>query len=101
MSWSGRMKGGWVYIVTNKPDGILYTGVTADIVHRVYQHRTGELEGFTKRYCLQRLVWHEWHDDIVLAINREKAIKGWRGAWKARLVRHGNWDWDDPYKTLL
>ena len=95
------MKGGWVYIITNKPNGILYTGVTADIVHRAHQHRTGALAGFTKRHGLHRLVWLEWHDDIVAAIVREKAIKGWRRAWKTRLIRRGNWHWDDLYETLL
>ena len=95
------MKGGWVYIVTNRPNGVLYTGVTADIVRRIYQHRTGELEGFTRRYCVHRLVWFEWHDDIVMAIRREKDIKRWLRAWKVRLIRSTNWNWDDLYETLF
>jgi putative endonuclease len=95
------MKGGWVYIVTNRPNGVLYAGVTADIVRRVHQHRTGELEGFTRRYRVDRLVWFEWHDDIVMAIRREKDIKHWLRAWKIRLIRSANWNWDDLYETLL
>lgn len=95
------MKGGWVYIVTNRPNGVLYTGVTGDIELRIWQHRGGEIEGFTKRDGAHRLIWFEWHDDIVTAIQREKAIKGWRRAWKVRLIRRANWEWRDLYETLL
>jgi len=95
------VKGGWVYIVANRPNGVLYIGVTADIVRRVHQHRTGELEGFTKRYRVHRLVRFEWHDDIVVAIRREKDIKHWLRAWKDRLIRSASWNWDDLYETLL
>jgi putative endonuclease len=66
------MKGGWVYIMTNRRNGTLYVGVTNDIVRRAYEHRTGALAGFTKRYGLHRLVWFEWHEDIRWAIQREK-----------------------------
>jgi len=95
------MKGGWVYIMTNRPDGTLYIGVTSDIVRRAYEHRNGLTGGFTARYCLHRLVWLERHDDILIAITREKAIKGRPRDWKTRLIRHGNWNWDDLYKTLF
>jgi putative endonuclease len=55
------MRGGWVYIMTNRPNGTLYTGVTADLSRRAYEHREGLCEGFTKRYRLARLVWYEFH----------------------------------------
>jgi putative endonuclease len=87
--------------MTNRPDGILYTGVTSDLVRRAHEHRNGVTGGFTARYHLHRLVWFEWHDGILSAIRREKAIKGWPREWKARLIRHGNWNWDDLYETLL
>ena len=84
------MAGGWVYIMTSRPNGTLYVGVTADLQRRVWQHRTGAIEGFTKRYGLKRLVYAERHEDIREAIRREKAIKRWRRAWKVRLIRSTN-----------
>ena len=78
------MQGGWVYIVTNRPDGTLYIGVTSDLPRRAWQHREGLIEGFTKRYGLTRLVFFERHDDIQAAIRREKGLKRWPRAWKVR-----------------
>ncbi|MFN4277352.1 MAG: GIY-YIG nuclease family protein [Ferrovibrio sp.] len=72
-----RMAGGWVYIVTDKPYGTLYVGVTSDIQRRAWEHRDGVADGFTKRYGLKRLVYVEAHDDIRLAIEREKRVKRW------------------------
>jgi putative endonuclease len=95
------MSGGWVYIMTNKRDGTLYVGVTADLSRRVYQHRTGAIEGFTKRYALNLLVYAEQHDDIRDAIQREKAIKGWRRASKVRLIHGANPEWNDLSGTLI
>lgn len=62
------MKGGWVYIVTNRRDGTLYVGVTSDLARRAWEHREGVVEGFTRRYRLKRLVWAEHHDNISSAI---------------------------------
>ena len=95
------MKGGWVYIMTNRRNGTLYVGVTNDIVRRAYEHRTAALPGFTKRYGLHRLVWFEWHEDIRWAIQREKKIKEWPRAWKSRLIGHSNSEWRDLYPDLL
>jgi putative endonuclease len=95
------MKGGWVYIMTNGPDGTLYIGVTSDIVRRVYEHRTGVTGGFTARHALRRLVWLEQHEDILSAIQREKALKNWPRAWKTRMIRQTNWNWDDLYGSFL
>jgi len=94
-------KGGWVYIVTNRPNGILYVGVTADIARRAWEHREGLQEGFTRRYGLTRLVFAERHEEIAAAISREKAIKGWRRAWKTRLIIAQNPDWQDLYERLV
>jgi putative endonuclease len=85
-----RMRGGWVYIMTNRPNGTLYVGVTADIARRAYEHREGLVEGFTRRYGLKRLVWMEFHDDIRAAIQREHNIKHWARAWKVRLIHDAN-----------
>ncbi len=72
--------GGWVYIVTNKPNGTLYVGVTTNIARRAWEHREGLIEGFTKRYGLKRLVYVERHEMIEAAIQREKTIKHWSRA---------------------
>ncbi|MBH5322414.1 GIY-YIG nuclease family protein [Aurantiacibacter sediminis] len=87
--------GGWVYIMTNKRDGVLYIGVTADLAARVYQHKTGQGSAFCRRYGLDRLVHVEAHSDISEAIQREKAMKAWKRAWKIELIETINPDWDD------
>ena len=94
------VKGGWAYIMSNRPNGTVYVGVTNDIVRRAYEHRTGAMPGFTKRYGLHRLVWFEWHEDIRAAIQREKNIKEWPRAWKARLIGNDNPGWRDLYPDL-
>jgi len=97
---SFSMRGGWIYIVTNQPDGTLYVGVTSNIARRAWEHREGVVEGFTKRHGLKRLVYIERHEDIESAIQREKAIKHWSRAWKVQLIHKINPDWDDLYETL-
>jgi putative endonuclease len=93
--------GGWVYILASQPNGVLYAGVTADLVRRVYEHREGLISGFTKRYAVKRLVWFERHEDIAAAIRREKMIKEWRRAYKVRLIVAGNPQWEDLYQAIL
>ncbi|QYJ00912.1 GIY-YIG nuclease family protein [Thalassovita mediterranea] len=90
----------WVYIVTNKRNGTLYTGVTSDLVGRVWQHRHGYFAGFSRKYGCTQLVWFETHDDIKEAIAREKRIKRWKRAWKLELIETGNPDWRDLYSEL-
>jgi putative endonuclease len=94
------MRGGWVYITTNHPFGTLYVGVTSNIARRAWEHREGASKGFTKRYRLTRLVFAEWHDEILLAIQREKTIKHWPRAWKLDLIMAINPEWDDLYQQL-
>jgi putative endonuclease len=94
------MRGGWVYIMTNRLNGTLYTGVTSDIARRSYEHRTGRLKGFTKRYGLARLVYMERYEDIRQAIQRERNMKHWPRAWKVRLILDANPDWRDLYDDL-
>ncbi len=94
------MAGGWVYILTNRPNGTLYVGVTSELPKRVWEHRAGAVAGFTKKYGLKRLVYFEAHATIEEAIRREKAIKGWLRAWKVRLIRSSNPEWADLYETL-
>ena len=94
------MRLGYVYFLTNRPNGILYVGVTSDLARRVYEHRTGVIDGFTRRYSLKRLVYFEVFDDIQTAIQREHNIKHWSRAWKVRLILANNPDWLDLYDQL-
>ena len=80
------MADGWVYILTNRPNGTLYVGVTDNLARRVWEHREGVVEGFTKRYGLKRLVYAEHHGDIRLARQREHNIKHYPRVWKVRLI---------------
>ncbi|WP_116092409.1 GIY-YIG nuclease family protein [Sphingomonas crusticola] len=94
------MKRGYVYIMTNMPNGTLYIGVTSDIAARITQHRTGSGSDFCKRYDLTRLVYVELYPTIQEAIAREKAMKAWQRAWKLKLISAANPRWDDLYLTL-
>ena len=89
-----------VYILASKPDGTLYAGVTTRLVQRVWQHKSDLVEGFTKRYGVHTLVWYEVHDSIGSAIQREKALKKWKRAWKIRLITKMNPTWADLYDGL-
>lgn len=91
----------WVYIVTNKPNGTLYVGVTANIARRAWEHREETLEGFTKRYGLERLVYVEHHETIAGAIQREKTIKHWPRRWKIELILSTNPEWSDLYESIV
>ena len=94
------MLGGWTYILTNKPNGILYVGVTSDLARRIWEHREGLADGFTKRHGLKRLVYVERHDEIVRAIQRDKNLKHWSRAWKVRLILAENPEWNDLYDLI-
>ena len=91
---------GWIYIMTNRPNGILYVGVASDLARRAWEHREGVVDGFTKRYGPKRPVYAEHHDDILSAIQREKNIKHWPRAWKVRLILAENPEWADLYEKL-
>jgi putative endonuclease len=95
------MRGGWVYIMTNRPNGTLYTGVTSNLSRRIFEHREGLIDGFTKQYGLKSLVYYEQYEDIRQAIQREKNIKHWSRAWKVRLILGRNPDWKDLYESLM
>jgi putative endonuclease len=89
-----------VYILCNRRNGTLYIGVTSNLAHRIWQHREGVADGFTKRYGTGRLVHAEAFEDVSLAIAREKALKKWRRDWKIALIERDNPEWDDLYLTL-
>ena len=84
-----------VYMRASRRNGALYTGVTSDLIKRLYEHRNGLIEGFTSDYGIKRLVWFEAHGDMSAAILREKRIKKWNRQWKIDLIEAANPDWDD------
>ncbi|HAT1597455.1 TPA: GIY-YIG nuclease family protein [Legionella pneumophila] len=79
-----------VYILASKAYGTLYTGITSNLVQRIYQHKKGLTEGLTKRYNVHRLVYYEIHTDVYEAITREKRIKKWNRQWKINLIEQKN-----------
>jgi predicted GIY-YIG superfamily endonuclease len=95
------MKQPAVYIMTNRRNGTLYTGVTSDLPRRVYDHRTGAVPGFTSRYKLKMLVWYELYDDMTNAIMREKQIKAGSRKKKLALIEAQNPQWHDLYPDLI
>jgi len=86
--------------MTNRPSGTLYVGVTGDLARRVWEHREGMVDGFTKKHGLKRLVYAERHDDIQAAFQREKNLKHWPRTWKVRLILTENPEWNDLYNQL-
>jgi putative endonuclease len=89
-----------VYILASARNGTLYTGVTSDLIKRVWEHKSDLVEGFTKRYGVHVLVWFELHEDMLSAIRREKTIKGWKRRWKIELIETMNPEWRDLYAEL-
>jgi putative endonuclease len=84
-----------VYLLASGHNGTIYTGVTSDLIGRIYQHREDVIDGFTKRYGVHRLVYFEMFEDMPTAIAREKQIKAWRRDWKASLIEEANPFWED------
>ena len=91
----------YVYIMTNRNNTVLYTGVTSDLMRRVYEHKAKLVPGFTRRYNIDKLVYYEAHDWVEDAILREKRIKGSSRAKKIRLVESMNEHWHDLYDGLV
>jgi putative endonuclease len=88
-----------VYILASQRNGTLYTGVTTDLIKRIWQHKNDQVEGFTKTYQVHMLVWYEVHADMEAAIKREKAIKEWKRLWKLDLIEAVNPQWNDLAAT--
>lgn len=89
------------YMMANQPHGTLYIGVTSNLPQRVQQHRENLLEGFTSRYGLKRLVWHEPHDFMAGAIRRQKTLKHYVRDWKINLIERKNPCWNDLHPELV
>ena len=94
-------KKGYIYILFNKKDGTLYTGVTSDLIKRIYGHKNKFVEGFTKKYNIDKLGYYEAFDNITTAIEREKQIKAGSRKNKIKLIESINPEWQDLYETLL
>jgi putative endonuclease len=96
-----RMKYYWVYILASRPRGTLYVGMTNDLIRRVYEHREGVADGFTKQYGIKSLVYFEQHATAIAAIQREKNIKHWSRKWKIDLIRSMNSDRRDLWLDIV
>jgi putative endonuclease len=93
-------KSGCVYIMANKRNGTTYTGVTSNLPGRVYQHRNGLIEGFTKQNGCKLLVWYEAYEDLDAARLRELQMKKWKRAWKIELIERHNPQWKDLWPEI-
>ena len=91
----------WVYLLASRKGGTLYTGVTNNLVRRVFEHKNDVVEGFTQKYGVHTLVWFESTESIEAAIQREKQLKNWKRAWKVALIEKENPNWQDLYGGLL
>ena len=89
-----------VYLLASIQNGSLYLGVTSNLTQRVWQHKGDLAEGFIERYGVHTLAWYEGRDTMESAIAREKAIKGWKRAWKIRLIEKSSPLWRDLYEEL-
>ena len=89
-----------VYILASKRNGTLYIGVTSNLPKRVWEHREGVVEGFSKEYGVKTLVWYEVHENAQSAITREKQLKKWNRIWKLTLIEEKNPEWRDLYQEI-
>ena len=85
----------YVYILTNKTNTVLYIGVINDLVRRIFEHKNKLVEGFTKKYNLNKLIYYEVTKDISSAIEREKQLKNWHRDWKVNIINSFNPIWKD------
>jgi putative endonuclease len=99
------MKGGsllyYVYILTNKYNNVLYTGVTNNLIRRMYEHKNKQFKGFTSKYNVNKLVYYDYTENIESAISREKQIKGWSRQKKINLINSINPTWVDLTHKIL
>jgi putative endonuclease len=90
----------FIYMLASERNGTLYVGMTDDLVKRVWQHRTDALPGFTRKYNVKTLVWHETHESRESAFARERQIKKWNRSWKIKLIEESNPDWRDLWDEI-
>ena len=90
-----------VYLLSNRKDGVLYTGVTSNLIKRIWQHKNKVVKGFSSKYNLHLLIWFELSESMDSAILREKQIKNWKREWKIQLVEKYNPLWGDLYSQII
>jgi len=90
----------YVYILASSRNGTLYVGVSSDLIKRIWQHKSDEVDGFTKKFRVHTLVWYELHENAESAISREKQIKKWNRMWKIREIELLNPSWRDLYDDI-
>lgn len=95
------MKQAVVYILASAKNGTLYIGVTSDLPKRIYEHKNHIVDGFTKRYNINILVWYELHENMIEAIAKEKQLKKWKRDWKLRIIEESNPNWNDLYNEII
>ncbi|MBQ7185594.1 MAG: GIY-YIG nuclease family protein [Alphaproteobacteria bacterium] len=94
--------GGYVYILSNKKNGVLYIGSTSDLIGRIYEHKNKIIpNSFSAKYNLEKLVYFEWHDTLKDMVLRERQMKEWHRKWKIHAIESMNPDWEDLYNNLL
>lgn len=91
----------YIYILASKPNGVLYIGITNNLIKRIWEHRESLVEGFTQKYKVEKLVYWEETADVVSAIEREKRLKAWKRDWKIQLIEKQNPEWKDLYPELI
>jgi putative endonuclease len=91
----------FVYIMASRKNGVLYIGITSNIIKRIYEHKNNIFKGFTSKYCVSKLVYFESFSIPYDAIVREKKLKKWNRIWKIRLIEKENPNWDDLYYKII
>ncbi|MBI5265593.1 MAG: GIY-YIG nuclease family protein [candidate division Zixibacteria bacterium] len=91
----------YVYIMASSRNGTLYVGVTDNLVRRVWEHKNGLIDGFTRKYGCKMLVYFDATENAVAAIQRERQIKEWKRRWKLRLIEEKNPEWLDLYDSII
>jgi putative endonuclease len=90
----------YLYIMANKRNGVLYIGVTANLIKRVFEHKSNLVEGFTQKYNVHTLIYYEVYGNVEDAIKREKNMKKWKRNWKIKLINKKNPQWEDLYPEV-
>ena len=94
------MKSYFVYILSSQRNGTLYIGVTSDLLKRMWEHKNKKVDGFTKKYNVDKLVYFEQTENVVSVLEREKQLKKWNRSWKIKLIESNNPKWQNLYLTL-